>query len=1325
MDFSGATISVSALPQPGNDQELHFTGEIPVKNQAVQFDNNGNLLFFIVDGNIYDADGYVIALNEDEPSELDVNEFPAMLNDIAITNVPGYCDKFYLFSTCHKASNSASFQVVCTILDMAVQNPNFADDQNRKGALMTAVISEEIYSDDFFYFFSGDFNMQGEHSIIMIDGGSDVGEKTNVNSLEIVELDSSKKILLAGSRIDGVMGFLLEQESITEIVDCYNANGGSGAGDYYSSIEAVQLSSDSFMMACHTYACNSSSSSGTSAYTAYFDENGFTSELTEHVVPSISNGLVTSLEFSPSGDFLWLTMDVDPYIAVVDVVNSVVLTPISGDLSAYAYSELESQVDEEGADVIYVATGTGLKKILNPDSPNTSSIVDVAWEDGIAANSYPGDSDGSPIIYTLQGQNTNAPTLQSFLAAAECCHEYAEFHFGEVPIISTSNDGTWTDGDNPFENQSSPVRITSDLIFPTGTVTTINDMVFEFDEDANVIIEKGARVSLNGTTWTALTCGSMMWPGVDVLGTTNAESSIDQLPMSGGDQGFLYLNNSTIEHAIRGVEVGTADFNSGGIIRAFGSTFRNNREDVIFRRYHFINSGGNYVQNKSLFTNCNFVTDAHLNHPNIGPRDHVRLIEVDKIQFSDCSFMNTTDLSTYNWLERGRGIYSMRASFSVNGSNDPWTGSPLDTDQTTFYKLRYGISSYGYNNPLAFYTCKQQEFQQCLYGIVNYNTDNAIIHQNNFQLPDAAGSSSDETTERGIYLTNSTGFVVEQNSFYGYDDIAVNEDYPCALGLWVDNSGDYANLIYNNDFDNLKLGIYVTGENEDFIAEVDGIVDETIDDQTGLQLICNTFTNDQTDIYRGAETSMRWVQAGNQGNPANELGPFILAGNRFSADDCNGAISDFVCDPYNDQHLDYWCHADLNTIPDCGGISNYPGFEGMELLTVSVSVLEFSDEDCPNRYPSGDGKGPGDISGLMSQLSIFGQELDESKATYTLVVDDNQKQNTLNTLDEAFPHESQFYRDLLIQRFPLSDEVLLKLIEQAARLNSWHLTEVFLANSPLPREILFHIEQAEILSDFFMTFLYDADSGASLRRLLELNMLGLATERDLLIQDIAQSGLTYESDSESDSDALLYVNDYLNQLAMQSGSTSLRILAASLESQGDYGAAVALIENDPVLESYATILNMKQGVNGDWSLLGAPEFALLWEIYNSQQDFSSSTAFAILTEIGEADFEPEPSVPIQYRSMKLDDVSEPHKQPLLGIWPNPASDVAWLHYPFEADEYATINVFDQQGRRMVSFQPNAKGLVELSLREYESGIYVVQLIALEKVIETVKFTVIK
>ena len=47
-----------------------------------------------------------------------------------------------------------------------------------------------------------------------------------------------------------------------------------------------------------------------------------------------------------------------------------------------------------------------------------------------------------------------------------------------------------------------------------------------------------------------------------------------------------------------------------------------------------------------------------------------------------------------------------------------------------------------------------------------------------------------------------------------------------------------------------------------------------------------------------------------------------------------------------------------------------------------------------------------------------------------------------------------------------------------------------------------------------------------------------------------------------------------------------------------------------------------------------------------------------------------------------------------------------------------------QGRLMNSFQPNTHGLVELSLKNYESGIYVVQLIAFDKVVESIKLTVV-
>lgn len=125
-----------------------------------------------------------------------------------------------------------------------------------------------------------------------------------------------------------------------------------------------------------------------------------------------------------------------------------------------------------------------------------------------------------------------------------------------------------------------------------------------------------------------------------------------------------------------------------------------------------------------------------------------------------------------------------------------------------------------------------------------------------------------------------------------------------------------------------------------------------------------------------------------------------------------------------------------------------------------------------------------------------------------------------------------------------------------------------------------------------------------------------------------------------------------------------------------------------------------------------------------QISYSSSLALSILQQIGVADFEPEPRVPIQHRSLQIAKDERHEELPLLGVWPNPASSSAWLHYPIEADEKATIQIFDPQGRLVQSFQPNTKGLVELSLKNYESGIYVVQLIAFDKVVENIKLTVI-
>ncbi len=91
----------------------------------------------------------------------------------------------------------------------------------------------------------------------------------------------------------------------------------------------------------------------------------------------------------------------------------------------------------------------------------------------------------------------------------------------------------------------------------------------------------------------------------------------------------------------------------------------------------------------------------------------------------------------------------------------------------------------------------------------------------------------------------------------------------------------------------------------------------------------------------------------------------------------------------------------------------------------------------------------------------------------------------------------------------------------------------------------------------------------------------------------------------------------------------------------------------------------------------------------------------------------------------VNDVEEmiPYEQKL-SVYPNPASGSAWLHYPIEADGNTTIEVYDSQGKLMSSFQPNSNGLVELSLKNYESGMYVVQLIAFDKVVESIKLNVV-
>jgi hypothetical protein len=117
IDFD-PTFSVSNLLTPGGGS--NYTGSKATYAQTSYHDPLGNLMFFIVDGKIYDNRGYYID-NLGTGLNTEIIAVPAKED--------GYCGDYYLF---YGQSNTSTL-VYYAFLDMDAQNPNFSSDPTKKG----------------------------------------------------------------------------------------------------------------------------------------------------------------------------------------------------------------------------------------------------------------------------------------------------------------------------------------------------------------------------------------------------------------------------------------------------------------------------------------------------------------------------------------------------------------------------------------------------------------------------------------------------------------------------------------------------------------------------------------------------------------------------------------------------------------------------------------------------------------------------------------------------------------------------------------------------------------------------------------------------------------------------------------------------------------------------------------------------------------------------------------------------------------------------------------------------------------------------------------
>jgi hypothetical protein len=389
-----------------------------------------------------------------------------------------------------------------------------------------------------------------------------------------------------------------------------------------------------------------------------------------------------------------------------------------------------------------------------------------------------------------------------------------------------------------------------------------------FAPEARITVLPGGHLILDSAFLTKA-CPEL-WGGIEVWGSDTVQYF---------DQYFGridILNNSVIEFAKTGVAnyCSRCSYNamqSGGIIHAENSTFRNNERDVVLAP--FKNEWDNHeLPYAAFFGKCRFITTNAL-YEYTNPKIHVEIKDIYEAQFLGCIFGNESDVNFFPHVIRGTGISGIDAQFFLGKyCNTPLIIPCTDLDTCKFIGLEYGIKAL---NCLSFRTLNIQDliFENNLLGLSLSGINNLSIVSNNIHCPNKISGISPERFIGGIFMEGCNGYHVEDNDIYGNMDSSFVTTVSRCYGMGVKNTGPRNTEIYNNRLAKLSVGIYCIGENRDR-------------DSVGLCLKCNDMYGNLNDFVVVAEAN---PPSGShqginkyQGNPNDSISDVAPAGNTFT-----------------------------------------------------------------------------------------------------------------------------------------------------------------------------------------------------------------------------------------------------------------------------------------------------------------------------------------------------------------------------------------------------------------------------------------------------------
>lgn len=352
------------------------------------------------------------------------------------------------------------------------------------------------------------------------------------------------------------------------------------------------------------------------------------------------------------------------------------------------------------------------------------------------------------------------------------------------------------------------IKMYQDLVIKSGATLTIQCDV-KFVPQAKVVIEPGGTLIIDGGTLTNEAYYNDYWQGIQVYGTTNKSQFPESNPTYQGK--LIVENGGIIENAVKAVTNWHQDKwgEIGGVIQVNDGVFRNNRRDVEFMSYqNFVpNNPNNKLSDFSYFRNTDFISDDNFIEKGLPAQKHVTLWEVHGINFLNCHFSNNvTGDKSITGAPNG-GIYAIDASFTVGpqctGTIYPCPASNLLKSSFTGLEIAIEASGSGTSETA---TISQTDFTDNIWGVKVDEFDNVSINRNNIEIGDG-GYTLFWPIGVGIYLDNSTGYIVEENNV----STSLTNGY--YNGVVADNSSGDNNRLYKNTFTGLTIGTEAVGVN--------------------------------------------------------------------------------------------------------------------------------------------------------------------------------------------------------------------------------------------------------------------------------------------------------------------------------------------------------------------------------------------------------------------------------------------------------------------------------------------------------------------------------